>query len=79
MARFFNKSYKKQVLVCATLLAPSGRELARNAAEGECGIILPTKTLRYVGSFHRKRSPSLSEGGMDIAVLTPYYCGLLEF
>ena len=44
-------------------LAPSGRELARNATEGERVTILPTKDLRYVGSFHRKRSPSLPEGG----------------
>ena len=46
-------------------LAPSGRELPTESGEGERGTILSTKYLRHVGSFHRKRSPSLSEGGKD--------------
>ena len=49
-------------------LAPSGRELPTESGEGACVTILLTRALCYVGSFHRKRSPSLSEGGKYAAM-----------
>ena len=54
-------------LKCGTLKPPSEREVARESVTvGECESISVATIFPFAGSFHRKRSPSLSEGGFRV-------------